>query len=510
MRQSAFGLVCAIIFAAVSTASQPALAQFEGMLSRVPLDANTLILIDADKLFGSPLADKEKWAARRKVAFEAGISALPPDATSVVLAARMEFAYGQNAWELALTRFANGRDVTAAAKRFGGSMDTIADRTAAKLPTEHYVVQISPTLLGSYTPADRQSVARWLSSTDKTSLTESMSPYLKTAYGYASKVGTPIVMAIDLGGVVSSAQALSRLKEFPGLEGHAELLEPLAKLAESVQGATLGITVGTGAVGAIRLDFAESPEAHANVLKPILLEVLKRQGAMVDDFASWQPSVQGNTFLLKGPLSTAGARRVLSVLELPPALGHAMEEASSANATGSGGPSPSQLYFQSITALLDDLREKPKKDGVQTTGQAAIWYSKYARKIDQLPVLDVDPTLLNFGADIAGGLRDAESALRGVGMRTAVRTMDNTVNSDVPAVSYGGGYNSGYGYGYGGYTFRYFDMRSGARIQSQQNAAIRTQERVSGVATVREIWKNIDEATAMIRREMTQKYEVEF
>lgn len=43
-------------------------------------------MIDAGKLFGSPLADRERWDARRKAAFEAGVSPLPPDASAVLLA----------------------------------------------------------------------------------------------------------------------------------------------------------------------------------------------------------------------------------------------------------------------------------------------------------------------------------------------------------------------------------------------------------------------------------------
>jgi len=45
-------------------------------------------MIDAGKLFGSPLADRERWDARRKAAFEAGVSPLPPDASAVLLASR--------------------------------------------------------------------------------------------------------------------------------------------------------------------------------------------------------------------------------------------------------------------------------------------------------------------------------------------------------------------------------------------------------------------------------------
>ncbi|MGV3484986.1 MAG: hypothetical protein ACO1RT_11265 [Planctomycetaceae bacterium] len=424
-------LFAAILAGIVSVAS----AQFEGMVSRVPLDANTLIMIDAQKLFGSPLADRERWEARRTAAFNAGVSALPPDASSVVMAAHTDFDSSRNRWELALVRFDQGRDVNSVATRFGGAMDTISDRTAARLPSDHYVVQISPQMLGTYAPANRQSVARWLASTDKSDLDNSLSPYLIKAVGYATKVGTPIVMAIDVRGVFSPAEARNRLDDFEALQSVAGGAESIARLAGGVQGATLGITVGDKAAGAIRVDFDEPIELPASVLKPVLLEVLARHGAMVDDFETWAPSLDGGTFKLSGTLSTAGTRRVLSVLELPPSLAHSLEESSP---SGSSAAHASQLYFQSVRTLLDDLRAKPKKDGVQTMGQAAIWYDKYARKIDDLPVLGVDPVLLSFGADIANGLREANSALRGVGMRTAVRTTNYGASSSGPVAPSGG------------------------------------------------------------------------
>jgi hypothetical protein len=498
-------------FAAVlALLSGVASAQFEGMLSRVPADANTLIMIDAEKLFGSRLADRERWEARRKAAFDAGVSALPPDASSIVMAAHTDFETSHNSWELALTRFNNGRDVSSVPKRFGGSMDMVSGKTAAKLPSDHYVVQISPNILGAYTPASRQSVSRWITSTERSNLSAETSPYLMTAFGYATKVGTPIVMAIDVSGVISADQAAIRLAEFTSIGKDDAMIAAVAKLAASVEGATLGITVGDSVFGAIRVDFNDVPGLSAEALKPILLEVISRQGAMVDDFESWQPSIEGKTWLLKGPLSTAGTRRVLSVLELPPVLAHSLDESSGASPTGSGGANASKLYFQSVKNLLDDLRAKPKKDRVQTMGQAALWYDKYARKIDQLPILGVDPVLLNYGSDIAGGLRDANSALRGVGMRTSVRTINNGANIGGPVATFGGGNTGGFGHGFGGFNYSYFNLRSGDRVVDSANAAIRMEERVSGAATVQTIWKNIDEATAMIRREMTQKYEIEF
>lgn len=291
MYSSRINLAGATTFAALVLAMNSASAQFEGMLARVPLDSNTLILVDAEKMFGSPIADKGRWDAKRKAAFDAGVSALPPDASSVVMAARTDFESGRNNWELSLVKFPGGHDVSSVAKRFGGSIDTISGRMAARLPNDQYVIQISPDLLGSHTPARRQDVSRWLAATDTTSAANSIPPYLMQAYGYATKVGTPIVMAIDLSGVLSSTEAAARLDEFESLAGKQDLADALAKLAGNVQGATLGITVGEGVVGAIRVDFSEATGLGAEVLKPIVLEVIKRHGAMIDDFESWQPSV---------------------------------------------------------------------------------------------------------------------------------------------------------------------------------------------------------------------------
>ncbi|MCO8122825.1 hypothetical protein NHH03_13840 [Stieleria sp. TO1_6] len=501
----------------LASAVAPAFAQapFSGMKYRIPSDANTLILINAEKIFGSPVADREHWDARRKAAFESGVSALPPDAIEVVLAGRSDHEFGKTLWELSLVKLRGQRNVSTVATRFGGEMDVIAERSAARLPDDHYVVQISDTMLGSYTPANRQDVSRWLKSTDTTDGSK-MSPYLEQALGYATKVGTPIVMAMDVSGYISATTIKTRLSTLETLKDADADLNELAKLISTVQGITLGITLQDQTVGAIRVDFEQSPELLAKVGKPMLMEVLKRQGAMIDDFENWTPSISGNTFLMKGTLSTDGTRRVMSVLELPRTLADSMFAASSpgSDPEGSAKRIASQQYYNSVTTLIDDLREKPKRDHVKTFGQAAMWYDKYARKIDQLPLLNVDEALLNWGAQIADSFRNAEMFMKGVGMRSSVRTENNNASSG-GYYSTGGGYRAGYGYGGAGYGSAGYSVSLGAGRASvnekgRTDSNIRSQERTRGAASVQEIWRQIDDSVAGIRREMTEKYNVEF
>ena len=410
--------------------SQLTYGQFTGMRPRIPKDANTLILFNTDKMFGSKVADRENWKARRDAAYQAGLLALPPDATEVALAGRMDIEYGDTVWELALVKLLNDRNVSTVAARFGGTMDTIVGRSAARLPNDQFVVQISSKLMGAYTPANRQDVSRWLRSTDVTT-PQKLSPYLERAFDYATKVGTPIVMAIDLEGHISPDLIKDRLGRMAAMEGIDAPIDQIAKVIEGVRGATLGVTLQDKTVAAIRVDFDSSPEVLAEVGKPIFIEVLERSGAMIEDIRDWEPSVSGNTFLLRGTLTDNGARRVLSVLELPRSLSDALHDAQSAGSDPEGTAKmlATKQYYNSVTTLIEDLRGKPKRDRVKTFGQAAIWYDKYARKIDHLPILGVDPDLLQYGTRIASMFREAEGVMKGVGMRTSMRTASNNPSS---------------------------------------------------------------------------------
>ena len=134
---------------------------------------------------------------------------------------------------------------------------------------------------------------------------------------------------MDVAGAISPAEVQQKAASFEMFQGLNIPMDQVAKVIASCQGITLGITVADDTIGAIRVDFSESPEILSDIGKPLLLEVLRRQGAMIDDLNEWEPSISGNTFLLRGKLSDNGMRRVMSVLELPATLTTAVQAASS-------------------------------------------------------------------------------------------------------------------------------------------------------------------------------------
>jgi hypothetical protein len=494
---------------------QSAEAQIEGLKSRIPSDANAVVIIDVAKLFGSPAAEKGRWEARRKAAFDAGVTYLTPETSGVVIAANFDVEYGKAVWELSQVRLSSAGDITKLAARFGGEMDTIQGRSAARLPNDSIVVKVTDQNFAAYTPANRQDVSRWLASTDATSVGDQLSPYLSQAFAYVEKVGTPIIMAIDIEGVLTESQISARLSASPIAAKAGDKLPSIVKTIAGMKGVMLGVSVGDAIVGSIRVDFEGDASAIAPFGKEMLIDVLTRQGAMISDIESWTASVKGNSLVLNGPLSTGGLRRALSVLELPPSLGAALDSAESSGA--SSDPETltrlaSQQYYKSVESLLDDLRRENNDKKMITAGSVALWYDKYARKIDNLPLLNVDDDLLAYGRDISELLRGGEMALKSVGMRSSVRTGANQPDTDGYNAYYtnDSGYYGGYGGYRSGYAIGYNNPYEATREKSRTDTMIRSQERTRGAASAQQMWQDIESATADIRRVMTKKYNSEF
>jgi hypothetical protein len=172
-------------------------------------------------------------------------------------------------------------------------------------------------------------------------------------------------------------------------------------------------------------------------------------------------------------------------------------------------------YFKTITTMLDDLRGKRKSTEFVTWGQVGLWFERYARKIDNLPILNVDNELLDFGVFVADSLRQSETAMKGIGAKSGYR------KTQLPNVGggayYGGYYGYGYGYGYGRPVARASAVgaavdtaHANLALRGQAEAQIRTQERITGNANAHFIMQGIEQATSAIRRSMTQKYKIEF
>jgi hypothetical protein len=119
-------------------------------------------------------------------------------------------------------------------------------------------------------------------------------------------------------------------------------------------------------------------------------------------------------------------------------------------------------------------------------------------------MLNVDPELLDYRSFVSSSLREGSTALRDVGGSSRVRQM----NAPAQYRSFGRWGSTGF---YGGSVVRgVTGVVESPQLEAQNRARIRTEERVRGARSAREVMVEIENATAEIRRTMTEKYKAEF
>ena len=71
----------------------PAQGQFEELLAKIPSAANAVVLVDAQRLFASPIGVREGWKDKYEQSFAAGLMTMPPDTLRLVLAAQLDYEF---------------------------------------------------------------------------------------------------------------------------------------------------------------------------------------------------------------------------------------------------------------------------------------------------------------------------------------------------------------------------------------------------------------------------------
>jgi hypothetical protein len=493
-------------------------AQFADLASRVPDSANTLVLFNAAKVFESPAATAGRWKEEYANAFASGLVVLPPETDQFVLASQMDFEFMQAIWDVALLNLARDASLPQAAQRLGGRLDTVGDFPAVVLPSDTYIVEFAKRTVGAMSPANRQSVGRWVRETGSQSA--NLSPYLTEALGFADQVGTPLIMAMDLRDVLESGRVRQRLDAAEALKHHQNVdLEALTDVLVSLRGVTLGITFAEKPYGKLKIDFGTDASIMQGFAKPLILEVLANHGATIDDFATWTERVVGPQISIEGYLSESGLRKITSLMDAPLSFAHAQaQQADEGQQQEAATAQASKAYFDQVVSLFEDLADK--KGTAQHINQYGVWFDRYAEKVDRLPMLNVDSELLDYGQYVATQFRNASAAIKGIGMRGRVRQVNAVAN--MPQVqpgysgyAYGGQRYGRYGaYGGGGYYGEYNDpgyaLNENLRREQSARTQVRAQEKYAGASSVQAIMAQMKEATSATRRKMTEKYQIEF
>jgi hypothetical protein len=488
-----------------------AFGQFKTLIRHVPEEANTLVLFDVEGIMATPLAQKEGWRERHENLSSSGLILVPPDANQFVLASQMDVELMVPRWSATVMNLSYEPSMMKVVQKYGGNVDEIDGQEAAVLPNDTYVVKFGKVLAGTMFPADRQKATRWVKNAYSSSSPEPLGEYLSEAEGFAEKNGTPIILAINLEHVFSPSFIRHRLDSVESLKGKNVDLDQLAKVMASIRGATLGITITDHMFGGLKVDFSEDVSMAKEFAKPLLLEVLANHGAMIQEFKDWKMQVSGKHMLLRGPLYKSGIQRICTVLDSPADLRPVATPNLKDGETNESLVARTTLqYYKMLGQLLDDIVDKRKETRTQTAGLVAMWYKQYASKIDAMPILNVDPEMVQFGSQVAGALRQAQGSMQGVGVQQA-SGMANMQGANVVDYAYAGGGGERYGFYGGGYAYRYqSNPRASLRADGAEIARIKTNARIQGYGAANQTMQGVTVAMADMRKKMTLKYKIEF
>jgi hypothetical protein len=462
--------------------------------SRLPADANAVMVVDVAKLADSPWGKQNNLRGKLASGYAGRPLPVPGTARQLAIGARLNPVGMTSAWQAAVIEMPAAPRLEPMLQAQGGYLDNVGGKPAAWTPKDAYYVALDGKTLGVLRPGQRQQVAAWVAGKSATALP----PYVAKAL--AGKADA--IFAFDLRDAVGPAAvnyALS-MGELPALEdvesGEPELLAALASLT----GTTITVKAGERLDAEWVIDFDKDVSALGARTGPVVIDVLKMAEAYEPGMEQWNFKAEGKRIVGKKAIDEEAFARLVALLAPPDAAGaDAAEGAAGAPSDPAAAPKnkgsmaeASQAYYRAVAKKIDALGPKPSP----TQGASALM--SYARQIQQLPVLNVDPALLEWGNSVAStftragqelavGQTRAKAAAEGVASPTAYTTYAPT-----------GGANSTP------------ETRAAYRNAQQARRQVSQTERAAAADRAMTILNDVAPARGKVRAEMTQKYGIEF
>lgn len=499
----------ALVLTLAGAATARALADSANLANRIPPGANTIVFINVDSALDSKLGVKEGWRAKLADAYATKPLTVPPNARQVVLASWIELAGVQPLWEVSLIQLSKAVSMQQIAKDENGFTEMLDKRQAAWSPANAYFVRMETDVLGVVCPADRQFASRWAAQTGANP--NAVSPFLRSAI---AKIGpkTDYLFALDLENAPSEKRVRRRLAdgEFACLADKQIDANKFGAIIASVKGLRLTVDVDEDISGECVIEFGRPVSDLAEHIQPLLLELLDRSGAMIDDFKSWKMSAKDATLQASGKLSSEGFRHLCSIVN-PPSPTRTEDAPESAGPTGGepdkpaaaqGGPSAaaSKKYYQAVSQIIDGIGKQVRTSSSMNKG--ATYIARDARRIDRLPILNVDPELVQWGTGVSSRLIEVATGL-GVGGFTARARTEGVLDPGV---------NTGYDDWEGGIGRITKDPNDeiNRRNARRERAAQSAEQRAQTLQQLSGLIQEIEASRATIRAAMTEKYKAEF
>jgi hypothetical protein len=412
----------------------------------------------------------------------------------IVRGAHITPAQPTGTWSVGLIHRPSQLNIDVIARHEQGQQEVI-DGKPCVLARRGYFAELTPGVLGVMSAdASRQDFARWLRASVSGGAS-GLSTYLLSA---AADNSAQILLAIDLRDMPDPLLLGERLASNPALKGRTSDQAALLKLIMSVQGCRLAIRVTDATTASLTFDFADDVVPQAVFLKPVVIEMLEDLGAVLDELRDAKVTSSGKSVALDFSLTDQGLRRIMSLVPMP-----LVNRPASAGAGAKGAAADvaaSRDYYRQVSRLLTDLQRLNRS--AREYQKTALWHDNYAKRIAELPVVGVDPELLDYGADVVQKLRLLAASLRGttIDLETIQTQAKYQVNVS-PFYGPAGSFR-----GTAGYVPAPWEVSTNlSEVRSQQAEAA-----ARGASQREQIWQILENETIRIRNRMAEKYSVDF
>jgi hypothetical protein len=259
-----------------------------------------------------------------------------------------------------------------------------------------------------------------------------------------------------------------------------------------MQGIRLEITVDKDVTGRGIVDFDRDASGLNAAAKSIMLGVLNTTGFRIDDIEQWDFAAAGKQVTMQGKLSTPALRKLLSIVQSPIPAVTTVAQKTSADSVPANPAEASQRYYKVICANLDNFRPGT------SASETASWARAAAKRIEQLPILNVDPQLVEWGNMVSLKLKQA-----GAGMAVAQTQMQSRV-AGVMDPTYDAYYYDNDG------TYHTQQRTGEMENAAKQRRQVALEQKAQAQEQAMRVVNEIAETRPAIRAAMVEKYKVEF
>ena len=472
------------------------------LLKLLPNNTNAISILRIDEMMKSPRAIAEGWKEQQEANFLAGSGRIPGWVQTLVRGTDVRTLGSGPVQSVSLAPQPAGMSLATLMPADQVVADQIGKYTVWR-SARGFIMQVSPDVLGLFSPPNRQSVARWFAA-----LTGGGEPtYSKYLQAVGTKYKPHILYAIDLTDFFDPSFLQNRVAHSAALKGKEGDAAALTKLLLKLQGMRLAIDVDTKINAAIAFDFIGAPGPVAQYLKPLLIEILDDAGARIDELENAVVKVDGDSVSLVVPLGDASLRRLMTLI-LTPIHVNPSEYTPNPEYVKKNPPKPvapsdmgsaTLKYFELVNNTVKDLQILNRR--AKEYDRTATWHDTYATKIQNFPTTNVDPIAVQYASYIAGGLQALAGSLRGVPVQ---------VDRLGEKVTYKWNMNNFYGpggvYTGLGYVPAPWEITSNIQeVRQAQQAAID-----KGVDERDGIWNQMHAEKSKVASELREKYGLKF